>query len=299
MKLIFSLLACVTCIMGGSSCSRDVASPPANVPPGTTHEATPTSIDTNYVTRLYVDSQGLKMTYYLYVPENYTAQHSYPLLLFLHGVGERWNPDNTSTQNNALLLEKDYIKDFSMHSTDSTPQKQTLQDRRPCFILVPQIMDSQRWVNAPPASGFYRQATQPTDDLRMAKAIVDQVQKEYPGIDPERLYITGLSMGGQGTWDAITRWPQYFAAAIPIAGASDPTKAANLVNTPLWTFHGSQDSIVSVNGTRSMVAAITAAGGHPRYTEILGAEHGIWGKIYTSGGYPDLYPWLFAQHKTM
>ncbi len=238
------------------------------------------------------------MMYYLYVPENYTAQHTYPLLLFLHGVGERWDPDKTATQNNALILEQDYIKDFSAHSTGSAMQKQTLQDRWPCFILVPQIMDNQRWVNAPPASGSYTQATEPTDDLRMAKALVDEVQKEYQGIDPERLYITGLSMGGQGTWDAITRWPQYFAAAIPISGASDPAQAATLIDTPLWAFHGSQDPTVSVDGTRSMVAAITAAGGHPLYTEIPSTEHGIWDQVYSSGGYPDLYSWLFAQHKT-
>jgi predicted peptidase len=131
----------------------------------------------------------------------------------------------------------------------------------------------------------------------MAMAIVEHVQKEYPGIDTKRLYVTGLSMGGQGTWDAITRWPQYFAAAIPVSGASDPTKAVTLVNTPLWAFHASQDPTVSVNGTRSMIAAISAAGGHPLYTEISSTGHVIWDQVYSSGGYSGLYTWLFAQHK--
>ena len=105
-------------------------------------------------------------------------------------------------------------------------------------------------------------------------------------------------MGGQGTWDAIDRWPHYFAAAVPISGASDPSRASVLVDLPIWTFHGSKDTVVSVNGTRTMIAAITAVGGHPRYREIPGADHGIWGQVYSPRSDPELYSWLFSQRRT-
>src|SRR6266480_5544053 len=114
-----------------------------------------------------------------------------------------------------------------------------VQEHWPSFIVVPQVVNSQRWVNVPASQGSYTLAAQPTDSLRMAKEIVDALQKQYLNIDSHRLYITGLSMGGYGTWDAIERWPGYFAAAAPLAGAGDPSKASRLVSLPIWAFHGS------------------------------------------------------------
>jgi predicted peptidase len=137
----------------------------------------------------------------------------------------------------------------------------------------------------------------------MAKEIVDALQKQYTNIDPRRLYVTGLSMGGYGTWEAIERWPNYFAAAAPIAGAGDPSKASVLTHLPVWAFHGSKDTIVPVSGSRDMIAAITAAGGKPRYTEFPGAGHGVWGYVYATTGtadrVPSFFPWLFSHQILM
>ncbi|HEV7234704.1 MAG TPA: prolyl oligopeptidase family serine peptidase [Ktedonobacteraceae bacterium] len=133
----------------------------------------------------------------------------------------------------------------------------------------------------------------------MAKEIVDALQKEYQGIDSNRLYITGLSLGGYGVWDAIERWPSYFAAAIPIAGAGDPSKAAVLKDLPIWAFHGSADTTVPASGSRDMIATIKAAGGHPLYTEYPGAGHEIWDFVYATTGTaqhtPGVLSWLFSQ----
>jgi len=107
-------------------------------------------------------------------------------------------------------------------------------------------------------------------------------------------------MGGYGTWEAIERWPNYFAAAAPIAGAGDPSKASTLTHLPIWAFHGSADRTVPVSGSRDMIDAISAAGGNPRYTEFPGAGHGVWGYVYSlgaSGNATDFFPWLFSQHK--
>ena len=131
---------------------------------------------------------------------------------------------------------------------------------------------------------------------------MDTLQRKYTGIDARRLYITGLSNGGYGTWDAIERWPDYFAAAAPIAGAGDPSKAAVLKDMPIWAFHGSADTVIPVSGSRDMIAAIEAAGGHPRYTEFPGAGHGVWGYVYSlndsSERVTNFFPWLFSQHRS-
>ena len=129
---------------------------------------------------------------------------------------------------------------------------------------------------------------------------MDALQKQYTTIDPNRLYVTGLSMGGYGTWEAIERWPNYFAAAAPIAGAGDPSKASVLTHLPIWAFHGSADTTVPVSGSRDMINAISAAGGNPRYTEFPDAGHAVWGYVYSLGASSSVsgfFPWLFSQHK--
>ena len=102
----------------------------------------------------------------------------------------------------------------------------------------------------------------------------------------------GLSKGGYGTWDAICRYPGRFAAAAPVCGGGDPAKANLITNTPVWTFHGDADSVVSVDLTRAMVQAIKDAGGEPRYTEYPGVGHGSWVHAFAE---PELLPWLTAQ----
>jgi predicted peptidase len=236
-----------------------------------------------YTTQVYSDAQGASIVYYLYVPHNYNPEKRYPLVLILHGGGERAKPANTLEENRAHLLSQPYVQLWS---------SPTVQSRWPSFILLPQVVWENQWVNTPTAKGSYRLAPQPSNSLRLAKEIMDALQREYQGIDPARLYITGISMGGYGTWDAIERWPTYFAAAAPVVGAGDPLQAAKLINLPIWAFHGAKDTNVPVSGSRGMIQAIRAAGGHPRYTEYPQAEHVIWPQAYMS---PSFLPWLFAQ----
>jgi predicted peptidase len=253
--------------------------------------------ENDYVTCIYTDATGVKMTYYLHVPGNYDPQQRYPLILFLHGVGERLRTSDTPAQNRELLLGQDYLK--VLGSTAQSSHGLNVQTRWPSFIVVPQVLEGQRWVNIPSQrSPSYKQEAQSSDSLRRAKEIVDTLQQEYPGIDADRLYITGLSMGGDGTWDAIERWSHYFAAAIPVAGAGDPSKASVLADLPLWAFHGAQDTNVPVGGSREMIEAIRAAGGHPCYTEYADADHPIWGRVYSPTSNPNLFLWLFSQSRS-
>src|SRR3989440_3658477 len=201
------------------------------VPARAAHKAA--SVAHGYDVHAYSAPSAMSMTYYLFVPDDYNPEQSYPLVLLLHGGGESANPKATPEQNSTLLLEQYYTQVWISSA---------IQEKWPAFILIPQIMAQGRWVDVPASTGSYTLSAQPSDSLRMAKEITDMVQLEYQGIDPNRLYVTGLSMGGYGTWEAIERWPDYFAAAAPIAGAGDPSKASVLTHLPIWAFHGSADT---------------------------------------------------------
>lgn len=242
-----------------------------------------------FTTENFTAPDGQQMTYYLYVPAgySYSSQEHYPLVLLLHGGGERSSPKKTADQNRTLLLSQQYVKDWVAPD---------VQSEWPSFVVVPQVAGSARWVNVPASHGSYTMKTQPSASLQLAMDIVATLQYAYPAVDSDRLYITGLSMGGYGVWDAIERWTSLFAAAVPLAGAGDPSRANVLVKLPIWDFHGTADKTAPVSGSRQIIRAIRAAGGSPHYTEYPGQDHGIWNseRVYAN---PSLLSWLFSQSK--
>lgn len=252
---------------------------------------TPTPVSQGYQTLTFTEASGMKMSYYLYVPAGYNPQYKYPLVLLMQGGGERANPKATPAQNRAHLLNAYYTQVWVSSA---------IQQKWPSVVVIPQVVGTNQFVNSPAAHGSYTQTTQPSDSLRMTKEIVDKLQQQYQGIDSNRLYITGLSMGAYGTWDAIERWPNYFAAAAPLSGAGDPSKAAVLIHLPIWAFHGAKDTTIPVAGSRDMIYAIEQAGGHPRYTEYPNEGHDLWipGKVYTPSTDPTFFTWLFSQRKS-
>ncbi|HVB64744.1 MAG TPA: dienelactone hydrolase family protein [Nitrolancea sp.] len=252
-----------------------------------------------YESCLATEPGGTSMTFYLFLPKGYNPQTEYPLVLMLHGGGQRSDPAKTAEENRAALIYDPYAEIWGPGFPQ--PYSTDVQGTWPCFVVLPQVESPNRFVDTLPGTGSYTLQPQPSDALRLSKEIVDTVQLMYHDIDANRRYITGVSLGGYGTWEAIERWPNYFAAAAPIAGAGDPSKAAELVNLPIWAFHGSKDTVVPVAASRDMIQAIRAAGGNPRYTEYAGAEHGVWVNPYTLLGTPsptpEFFSWLFAQHK--
>lgn len=125
----------------------------------------------------------------------------------------------------------------------------------------------------------------------MVVQIMDSVEKEF-SIDPARIYVTGQSMGGFGTWDIIMRYPKKFAAAIPICGGGDPSQAKNIAHLPIWTYHGDKDNAVPIAGTREMVEALKKADGNIKYSEYKDGGHNIWVRAWKE---EDLTQWLFNQ----
>jgi predicted peptidase len=130
--------------------------------------------------------------------------------------------------------------------------------------------------------------------MRLTLELLKDIIEKQP-IDIKRVYVTGLSMGGFGTWDIVQRIPELFAAAIPICGGGDTTMADTIKNIPIWAFHGDMDSVVPPKYTRNMIAAIKRYGGNPKYTEYKGVNHDSWSRTYKN---PNVLEWMFLQTKS-
>lgn len=217
---------------------------------------------------------GTRLPYRLLRPLQVEPGRRYPLVVFLHGMGERGN-DNDRQLTHGLA---EFVRD----------------DRRtkyPCFVVAPQCPDDQMWVNLPARDAPHAMAEQPTGPMRLTMELVTSLTRELP-IDPKRLYVVGLSMGGFGVWDILQRHPRTFAAAVPVCGGGDIALADRIKAVPVWVFHGARDTVVLPARSRDMVAALKEAGGSPRYTEYPEVGHDSWTAAFASD---ELLAWLFDQ----
>jgi predicted peptidase len=198
------------------------------------------------------------LRYWLYLPDEYDAKASakWPLVLFLHGSGERGDD-----------LEK-----VKIHG----PPKLAAKGKSFPFVLVsPQCPAGGRW-NA--------------DEL---SKLVDALANTYR-IDRERLYVTGLSMGGGGTWSLVASNPEKFAAAVPICGRGDLEAAEKLAKTPTWIFIGAEDSARTVQNCQDMAAALKKAGCDSKLTLYPDLKHDCWTVTYDN---PEVYDWLLSHRR--
>jgi predicted peptidase len=198
----------------------------------------------------------------------------YPLVVFLHGAGERGD------DNQRQLVH-------GMNEFASDPIRKNF----PCFVVAPQCPEDQQWVDTPWYLDSHRMAAEPTPVLRWTLELVQDLTDRYP-VDPNRIYLTGLSMGGFGVWEVLARQPARFAAAVIVCGGGDPATAAEIARIPVWVFHGDQDPEVLPQRSREMIRALQQAGGSPRYTEYPNTGHDSWSPTYRDH---QMYAWLFAQ----
>lgn len=216
--------------------------------------------------------------YRLLRPAKVEPEVKYPLIVFLHGAGER------GADNKSQLL---YL-----------PESMTQAERRakfPCFVYAPQCRSEKRWVEVHWGD---KQSTsmkpKPGGQMRMAIAALEQVLQTEP-VDRSRVYLTGLSMGGYGSWELAARLPDLFAAVAPICGGGDEATAKVLAPVPIWAFHGDADRAVPVIRSRRMIDAIKAADGNIKYTEYPGVGHNSWGRAYHDDS--GLLDWMFQQRR--
>ena len=224
----------------------------------------------------YVNSKGDTLLYRQLNPD-YDTIRKYPLVIFLHGSGERGN------DNEAQL--KWGVMNFA------TDQAMTMY---PAIVIAPQCPSGLQWSNFTRADGLDMKL-QPTPSKPMSLLIelIQQAIKKMP-VDTNRIYITGLSMGGFGTYDAIERYPNLFAAAVPVCGGGDVSRAASIAHIPTWIFHGAEDAAVNPEYSLKMVDALTKAGAHPGFTQYPEVGHFSWLGAYSD---PLMIEWLFRQRK--
>ncbi len=205
-------------------------------------------------------TKTVSLRYLLYLPKDYgqNKEQKWPVILFLHGAGERGD--------NLELVKK--------HG----PPKLIEQGKEFPFIVVsPQCPIRMWW----------------TEMLDPLVALLDDIQSRY-AVDPNRVYLTGLSMGGFGTWALGCRYPERFAAIAPICGGGDWFLAERLKNVPAWAFHGGKDPVVPLRESTDMVEALKRAGGDVQLTVYPEAQHDSWTETYNN---PKLYEWFLSHRK--
>lgn len=226
--------------------------------------------------RTFTDAGGKSIPYRLARPESLDPKQKYPLIVFLNSAPQRGN-DNKKQLN---LGAPAFL----------TPE---MKKQHPCFLVAPQCPSTSTWAGVSWTAASHTLPEKPTEPIRLTFELISSLLKELP-IDHNRIYLTGMSDGGFGTWDMAARNPDLFAAAVPLCGGGDEATAPDLTKLAIWVFHGAKDTTVKVSRARNMVAAIKKSGGNPRYTEFPELQHDIWRQSY---GDPEFITWLFAQRR--
>jgi predicted peptidase len=195
--------------------------------------------------------------YLLFLPADYDPARQWPLLLFLHGAGERGDDLERVGIHGPPRLVEERPQDF------------------PFIVVSPQVADDLIW------------------STRLLDALLEEVTETY-AVDEDRIYVTGLSMGGYGTWHLAMEFPQRFAAIAPISGGGTVTGACTLRHLPIWVFHGAQDEIVPASRSEELVERLRRCGGNVRFTLYPDAGHDAWTRTYEN---PELYRWFLQQRR--
>ena len=228
-------------------------------------------------------SNGDTLNYRIMLPKDFDESKSYPLVLFLHGAGERGS-DN----------EKQLVHGSSLFASEK------IRDKYPSIVVFPQCPADDFWAvatvdrSAKPVIREFPIDVEPNTSLALVMALMDEMLAR-DDVDKSQVYVGGLSMGGMGTFEILSRKPDLFAAAFPICGGGNPKAAERYATkTPLWVFHGAKDDVVNPQLSIDMVTAILNAGGYPHFTLYGNDNHNSWDSTFAE---PGLLEWLFSNKK--
>lgn len=226
-------------------------------------------LDPSLVFRMvdYEEMDGTRLRYAIYSPPDPRSDEALPLVVFLHGSKEV----GVDGKKHLKVGLAPFIYEAAMQRRSPPP----------FFALFPQAQTLADW------------SARSIETHRLLDYI-DHVCDHYP-IDRDRIYLTGHSIGGNGVWSLAARYPDRWAALVPISGWSDPDAAPAIAHLPVWVFQGGRDEAGLVENTRAMIRALRRAGGTPRYTEFPNEGHFIWERVFSR---PDLFDWLLQQRKS-
>ncbi|HEV8273067.1 MAG TPA: dienelactone hydrolase family protein [Chitinophagaceae bacterium] len=236
-----------------------------------------------YEKKEFVFAEGKTLPYRILYPANYDKTKKYPLLLFLHGAGERGNDNEKQlTWGSKLFITEENRKNF------------------PAIIVLPQCPEESFWAvtkidrTTTPFTIEFDYTAEPNWPLAAANELVKKISKEE-GVDKSRIYISGLSMGGMGTFESVYRYPELYAAALPICGGGDVNHYDKRVaKVPFWVFHGAADAVVNVKLSQEMVEKLKSLKAEVRYSEYPGVNHDSWNKAFAE---PDYLSWMLLHKK--
>lgn len=233
---------------------------------------------TSFLKKQFTTGKGYKLNYRVLYPEHYDPSRKYPVILFLHGAGERGDDNEAQLRHGGDL--------FASHATRA---------QYPAIVIAPQCPEDKWWVTytRPSAAGekrFFPLSTAITPELGAVKELLDSyIAKGI--VDTKRIYVTGLSMGGIGTFDLVCRYPVLFAAAAPICGGANLQRLARYKGrTAFSIYHGEADRTVDVRFSRDAYTTLQAAGADVRYKEYPGVDHNSWDNAFAE---PDYISWMF------
>lgn len=223
--------------------------------------------------------KGDTLKYQVLFPENYNINKKYPLVLFLHGSGERGNDNELQlTHGSSMFLNAEN------------------REKYPAIIIFPQCPSDEYWVEISRANNQFSFPENPkiSTPMLLTKKLLDYYVKNEE-VDKNRIYVMGLSMGGMGTFDLICRYPKYFAAAVPICGGVNTTRMKKVKNLPIRIFHGGADPVVNKQFSIDAYNELKKEGSTKvEYIEFPGVGHNSWDSAFT---YPDFMKWVFKQKK--
>jgi predicted peptidase len=235
--------------------------------------------------RIFVSDKGDSLPYRILFPENYNKGQSYPMILFLHGAGERGVDNEKQLTHGADLFLEPYNR-----------------ENFPAIVLFPQCPEDKYWIDisiraklggkADP--DFEESINSPSEELATVNDLVEQILARE-SVDKKKLYVMGLSMGGFGTFETLARWPDKYSGAVAICGGGNISLTKNYADeTGIWITHGAKDDVVPVILSQRVYHALKGHGADVRYTEFPEANHNAWGPTFAM---PELLPWLFSNSK--
>ena len=240
--------------------------------------------DTTLYERHWYVRKKDSLPYRLLLPKDYDASKKYPLILFLHGGGERGKDNKAQLTHGASLFLRDSIR-----------------ENYKAIVVFPQCAAESYWSNVHILTDSiqktrhfrFQSGGEPTAAMKLVLGLLEELRDRYP-LDKNRIYVGGLSMGGMGTFEIVRRKPRFFAAAFPICGGANAETAPKLRRPSWWIFHGLKDNIVDPNFSKIMAAALKSEGADVKLTLYPGANHNSWDNAFAE---KDLLRWLFSHHK--